>query len=479
FPSQLLRRNHGSLFGFTRSHQIFDNPEKSDRLLGLPHSTLDNEPTGWAFHIRVFGVKETPGLRERHRRATKGLQSAVDRGFLHEGSVSEKMSRADIPGKAASLISFASKPEDLRIWERSCNPRLVPARKAGENHGAEVSLFRLMRDFGAHIAMMSLYGVDFCYRHKELLEDFWKFDNDCFPLLVIGMPQWLPIKPLKEGLAARARMRDALTEYYERLEQYQNGTYKGSADLNDVSSTALDRLAAYQANGIPPESRGELDMALLWAQSANTQPLVFWFTAYVYSTPGLLSALREELAPYVSLSSDELPIITDVQHAGLSKDCPLFKSAYFETFRLANEATSVRHVNKPLSVQDDDRTHQLKPGTWLSIPHAISQYDPSMYPEPHKYIPDRFIEVDEGTGKRVARYGALRPWGIGLGMCKGRTFAEKEVLIVVASVIMLWDFEPASGPWKVPKAAPGTGVMIPTEDLRVVGRRRRRTTHVA
>ena len=57
----------------------------------------------------------------------------------------------------------------------------------------------LTRDFGACISIPLLYGHDFLERYPQLLDDFWKFDNDIFPLLMIGIPPWAPFKVMKEG----------------------------------------------------------------------------------------------------------------------------------------------------------------------------------------------------------------------------------------------------------------------------------------
>jgi len=147
-----------------------------------------------------------------------------------------------------------------------------------------------------------------------------------------------------------------------------------------------------------------------------------------------------------------------------------------ETFRLSNEATSIRYVARPVTIEDGGYNHQLKAGTWVSIPHGVIQKDPTIFPDPHKFIPGRFLETDAETGRIVARYGRLRPWGMGPGMCKGRTFAEKEILTIAAAIASLWDIVPASGTWKIPAMRPGTGVMCPVEDIRVIIRRRALTS---
>ena len=125
-----------------------------------------------------------------------------------------------------------------------------------------------------------------------------------------------------------------------------------------------------------------------------------------------------------------------------------------------------------MTIHDGQQEHHLKSGTWISAVHAVLQKDSSVYPEPEKFIPDRFLESDKENGNKVARYGKLRPWGTGPGMCKGRIFAEKEILGIAAAVIALWDIEPVSKVWKVPAMRPGTGVNRPVHDVRVIIKKR-------
>jgi cytochrome P450 len=144
----------------------------------------------------------------------------------------------------------------------------------------------------------------------------------------------------------------------------------------------------------------------------------------------------------------------------------------FETYRMANEATSIRYVARPITINDGAHKHVLNPGTFVTAPLSLIQRDPSVYADPDKFIPDRFLEADPETAKTVARYGRLRPWGSGAASCKGRTFAEKEIVALGTAIIALWDIGPASGTWKLPAMVPGTGVKRPVEDIRVVIRRR-------
>lgn len=74
---------------------------------------------------------------------------------------------------------------------------------------------------------------------------------------------------------------------------------------------------------------------------------------------------------------------------------------------MANEVASIRYVARPITIDDGEYRHELKPGM---------------------FVPDRFpLQADPESGKLVARHGALRPWGSGTAMCKGRTFAERQL----------------------------------------------------
>ncbi|KAJ6447222.1 cytochrome P450 [Purpureocillium lavendulum] len=371
-----LRRRAGSLFGVTRRHQILYNLPGVDKVFAVGHRTLDTDPLGLSMVLR--------------------LTLPVEKGFLNDEAATAAIASADVPGKVGDLLSFSEDPSQQRRWERAAKVVVLDAQNGTDKSRA-----------------VELYGQDFLDRNPTLLDDFWKFDNHAFPLLVAGAPKWIPIKSFKEGFMSGEPV-------------------DCDADMSDVSAVAKGRNAAYR----------EFD------------PLVFWFILYIYATPGLVDALRSE--------------VTKVDIAALGRDCPLLKSAMFETFRMANEPTSIRYVARSMVVADGPHQHHLDAGTWISVPHAGIQKEASVFPEPDRFVPDRFLEVDERTGKTVARYGRLKPWGAGVGICKGRTFAEKEILVIASCFITLWDMEPrGGGPWKVPGSVPGTGVARPNRYWRL------------
>jgi hypothetical protein len=438
-----------------------------------PMHTLSTEGIHYTLLTRVFGGIESPQLKRKWETSLKGLKAPVEKLHMNDSEVTRALERACIPDAAASFVTFRPLYSHMRIWERSAAIEVIELDQPGAAATVKANLQSLVRDFGACIAIPQLYGEGLLLQYPQLLEDLWKFDNDLFPLLMIGVPSWLPCG-IKDGLAARSRLIDQMSALYRRIDQYQRGEpFDPAVDMSDISEAALERNRIFNRDGWTFQERGVADLTNLWAQNANTQPLLFWFLTYVYSTDGVVERLREEIAPYVQLSKTTPCEIIGFDIAGLSKNCQLLKSCIFETYRLVNEPTSIRYVTRPVAIEDGGAKHDLKPGTFLSAPHSLINHDPSIFPNAEKFIPERFLEPDPEAGKPVARYGRLKPWGSGTAICKGRTFAEKEIISVGAAIISLWDIKPASERWELPKILPGTGVKKPVSDIRVLITRRR------
>ncbi|GME45614.1 hypothetical protein PV07_12187 [Neofusicoccum parvum] len=92
-----------------------------------------------------------------------------------------------------------------------------------------------------------------------------------------------------------------MTALYRRIDQAQTGqAVDVGAGMSDVSQVALDRNTAFRKHAFSFRQRASTDLGLLIGQNANTQPTVFWFILFIYSTPGLVQQLRAEVAPHIT-----------------------------------------------------------------------------------------------------------------------------------------------------------------------------------
>jgi hypothetical protein len=139
----------------------------------------------------------------------------------------------------------------MKRWELSAHIRVLAPAVPGKPGIVEANLQSLARDFGACLAIPLLYGKDFLNRCPRLIEDFWKFDNDLFPLLMIGMPEWLPFKMMQEAL-------------YRRIDQNQRG--EPIDFVVDMSDVPFERNKIYERERWSFAERAVADFAIFWGQ---------------------------------------------------------------------------------------------------------------------------------------------------------------------------------------------------------------------
>jgi cytochrome P450 len=190
------------------------------------------------------------------------------------------------------------------------------------------------------------------------------------------------------------------------------------------------------------------------------------------------------VAPFIQISKpetigkiSEAPKLA-INHEGLSKTCPLFRSTYFEALRLTSQPWSIRSIASDIIIPTDKKSqnpvsYTMHKGEYVTIPHDLHMQDPKYFRDPSKFDPERFLVQNE-DGSLSTDQGTIRPYGGGSSMCKGRIFAERECLALVAGVMMFWDIQPVDKNvgWVIPKQKKTTAVSLPVKDVRVRIKRR-------
>lgn len=141
------------------------------------------------------------------------------------------------------------------------------------------------------------------------------------------------------------------------------------------------------------------------------------------------------------------------------------------------EPWSVRSVASDITLSTSKTSSSptsftIPKGDYITVPHDLHMRDPQYFNDPETFNPERFL-VHNSDGSLSTDMGTIRPYGGGPSMCKGRVFAERECLALVAGVLVMWDFQPVSGDWTIPALKKTSAVSLPEHDTRARVKRRK------
>ncbi|KAL8905676.1 MAG: hypothetical protein Q9207_002490 [Kuettlingeria erythrocarpa] len=368
------------------------------------------------------------------------------------------------------LISPPDRFRQPRPWEVAGNVVFSPATQYGKNShagDADIDLYPLIRHALGHCSTRTMLGKQFLIDRPEALDLLFTFDEG-FLTLASGIPSWAPIPHVWRAVKARNQLLRHLAGWIAGYKAHAPGK-----DFSDVGLVVRQVLEVLESTSMDLDAYASIILIIFWALNANANGLVFWMIIRAAADPPLLSRIRAEIKPYVkalavpgrdkrtdyaSLTIAEHPKLS-IDIDGLTNQCPLLKATYLECNRVHSRPVSFRKVINDLILVDPTpsisssssssspvpsasaaASHQLLASSYLHIPHFLHHTDPSYFPDPETFRPERFLTTTE-EGETKVDPKTLRPYGIGASMCKGRLFAEKEVLGFVAGFLMCWDIE--------------------------------------
>jgi cytochrome P450 family 110 len=160
-------------------------------------------------------------------------------------------------------------------------------------------------------------------------------------------------------------------------------------------------------------------ITILLAGHETTAVALAWALYEVGRHPAVLARLREELQ---ALGPEPEPDLIVKQ--------PYLGAICDETLRLHPILTEVaRTIRLPCELLG----YRLPPGLAVAVGISAIHQDPSLYPEPDEFRPDRFIE---------RKYSAFEflPFGGGHRRCLGAHLSDYEMRIVLATIVTCWEF---------------------------------------
>ncbi len=291
------------------------------------------------------------------------------------------------------------------------------------------------------VIMRLVFGVEEGELMKEgqaILDELRVSLNPLITFVPALQKRWYP--PWRRFIRSKKRF----TEWVERVLAARRAS---GVDAGDVVSSML---AARYEDGSPMqdnEIRDEL-MTIMQGGHETTATVLAWALYELGQHPHVLAKLRAELE---SNPPDLDPSV--------AAKLPYLSAVCDETVRfhpILAECARVPMV--PMEILG----HQVLPGQALVISIVSIHHNPEIYPEPDKFIPERFIE------HIYDRYEFL-PFGGAHRRCLGAALSEYETRIALAEMVLHWEFEPTKVECDTRHdVAMGPKYGVP---LRIIGRR--------
>jgi cytochrome P450 len=172
------------------------------------------------------------------------------------------------------------------------------------------------------------------------------------------------------------------------------------------------------------ELRDQLIMLMLAGYETTSNSLC-WALYLLAKNPEVMANVRRELEQSFPAGFDALA----------ANNLPYLGATIQETMRIMPIAVGVaRKLKEPLTVDG----YTIPAGTLLMPASYLAQQDPRIWKDPERFDPAHFLGKKPGPSAHF-------PFGQGVWRCLGAAFADYEMRVVLARLLMRFDVELAPG----------------------------------
>ena len=310
--------------------------------------------------------------------------------------------------------------------------------------GATFSARTAMQDISLQVILQAVYGVFEGERSQQLKASLTKL-TDVFASPLSSSPLFFPALQLDWGawspwgkfLRDRQRMDDLI---YAEIRDRRDQPQPNRVDILSLMMAAIDDLGQPMTD---QELRDEL-ATLMFAGHETTATTLSWALYWIHHQPEIREKLLDEL-----------------QSADLSDPMSIVKLPYLsavcnETLRIYPVAmlTFPRVVQEPTELLG----YALEPGIAVVGCIYLTHHREDLYPEPHLFKPERFLE------RQYSPYEFL-PFGGGVRRCIGEALAQLELKLVLSTILTRYNLALADPKPEYPRRrgvtlAPANGVKM-------------------
>ncbi|WP_224248476.1 cytochrome P450 [Hyalangium gracile] len=284
----------------------------------------------------------------------------------------------------------------------------------GVRPGDQVLGLHLTQNISMEIIIRAVFGVEEAERVRSFVVAISDLTTSYGPVLAM----WKSTRRSFAGLGPWDRFQERLASFNVMLMDQIQRRRASNAPGEDILSLLL---SVRDEDGQPmtdEQIKDELRTFLLAGHETSAITMA-WVLQWLHLYPEVREKLAQELAPLGSQPEAEklarLPYLSAVVDETL-RMCPVFP-------------LTPRRLIAPFTLLG----HQLPPGMGVAAAITLVHNNPTLYPEPQRFRPERFLE------RKYSPFEFI-PFGGGARRCIGMAFANYEIKIVVGTLMAAYRF---------------------------------------
>lgn len=281
--------------------------------------------------------------------------------------------------------------------------------------GQSIDMLKLANRISLVTIIRTVFGVQNATEQKQFIDAIDRFVAATNPIFIFCKPLQRDIfgfGPWAKFQKAKGHLLDLLCGVIHKRRQQ-----------NHFEEDILSRLliqADEEAHPFTEEALLDNLVTLLFAGHETTGIALSWVMYWLHREPQSQQRLYEEL----NLDQDSISLDAIACNKWLD-------AVIKESLRLNPILGDVlRTLVNPLELQG----YQLEPGLAVSVGIGGIHYRPDLYPDPHQFKPERFLERNFSPWEYM-------PFGDGTRRCPGSAFATYKLKIAVATLLQRCRFK--------------------------------------
>lgn len=288
--------------------------------------------------------------------------------------------------------------------------RLIANATAPWQAGTERDIHRDMHLLVWNIVRQILYGMEENQASSELHERLEHWMLQTFSPWVRAFQLDLPFMPYGKML----REAEALEAHF--LEIMQTRRDQGTPGRDALSS--MLKIRGEDGKLLSTKAMVGHALTLFLVAYETTGNTLAWTLFLLAQHPRVLQALLDELAP----------LRGDFPEANQLDKLPLLDHVVKETMRLL---PAVPYNRRQVSKNGTLGEFQVPQGTRVMFSHYITHHLPEIYPEPERFLPERWDTISPSPAEYL-------PFGAGVRTCLGASLAPFIIKLTLAHILPRW-----------------------------------------